>query len=105
MKSMAGTVQTSALKNNIDSPDGRSRLRSGIIGPRNLHSGLMPRVGWKLSSANIGVASVRYRALLPALVLEKGVCKNFIFTKPSFPNLVGLDCLVFVKAFKPEDYL
>jgi hypothetical protein len=66
---------------------------------------VVPKVGWKLLSANIGVASVRYRALLPALVLEGGVCKSFIFTKPSFSNLTGLDSLVFVKSFKPEDYL
>lgn len=93
------------IENNIDSPEGRHALRRGVTGPRSLLSRGVPKVGWKLSSANIIVASVRYRALLPALVLEQSGRKNFFFTNSSFSNLAGLDCLVFVKAFKPEDYL
>jgi len=105
MRIVADTVQTLALGNNIDSRAGRPGLWRGIAGSRSPLSKGVPKVGWKLSSANIIVASVRYRALLPAVVLERSVCKNFIFTNSSFSNLSGLNCLVFVKAFKPEDYL
>lgn len=63
-------------------------------------------IGWRIAGPRLDQASVRYRALLPALVLEKNGYKNRIFTRPKkFSCLRGLTYLVFVKVFTHDDYL
>ncbi|MFJ2487789.1 glycosyltransferase [Pseudomonas sp. NPDC087639] len=60
------------------------------------------KVGWCVSSLSLDIASVRYRALLPLLALEK---KGFIcrlFSPQSSMDLEGLDALVIVKTFSME---
>jgi len=61
-------------------------------------------IGWKIESVNIGVASVRYRCLLPVLALSKAKMRARVFSRACPSNLVGLKSLVFVKSFRPEDY-
>lgn len=60
------------------------------------------KVGWCVASLSIDIASVRYRALLPLLALEKKgyVCR--LFSPQSSMDLEGLDALVIVKAFSME---
>lgn len=64
----------------------------------------LPLVGWRVSKGGLIVASLRYRALLPAIVLSGSVCRSRFFTKTKVSNLRGLSCLVFVKAFSSDDY-
>ncbi|MCQ9378567.1 glycosyltransferase [Methyloversatilis sp. XJ19-49] len=60
-------------------------------------------VGWKLASLSLQIASVRYRGLLPILELDHRGIENRIFSV-SFPSqLDGIDCLVIVKSFSPDD--
>ncbi len=60
------------------------------------------KVGWCVSSLSLDIASVRYRALLPLLALEKKgfVCR--MFSPQSSMDLEGLDVLVVVKTFSME---
>ncbi len=62
-------------------------------------------VGWKVSTQNLNVASVRYRALLPALALKKQRIKSRFFHKNPERNLRGLDALVLVKSTHFKDYV
>lgn len=62
-------------------------------------------IGWKLASLNINVASVRYRCMLPVLALRKSGIVARVFSKALTDQLDGLACVVFVKSFKPEDYV
>jgi hypothetical protein len=61
-------------------------------------------IGWKLTSLNINVASVRYRCMLPVLALRKSGIVARVFSKALTDQLDGLACLVFVKSFNQEDY-
>lgn len=63
------------------------------------------KVGWKLASASFEVASVRYRALFPALALQEAGIASRVFTSAATENLEGLDVLVIVKSFKTDDVL
>lgn len=60
-------------------------------------------VGWKLASLRPDVASVRYRAMIPVIGLEKQGIRARIFSVASSKQLDGLDCLVIVKSFTPDD--
>ena len=60
-------------------------------------------IGWKLASLNPDVASVRYRAMLPILALEDRGFRARIFSVASPKNLDGLNCLIIVKSFTPDD--
>lgn len=60
-------------------------------------------IGWKVSTLNLALASLRYRAMLPVLALEPHGVKNKIFTNASRECLSGLDALVVVKSFTIED--
>ncbi|GID05779.1 hypothetical protein TMM008_29810 [Pseudomonas sp. 008] len=68
--------------------------------------GLMDRrqikVGWCVASLSLDTASVRYRALLPLLALEKEGFICSLFTNRSPVDLESLDVLVIVKAFSVE---
>ena len=60
-------------------------------------------IGWKLAALNVGIASIRYRALFPSLALrEKGVASK-VFASGSARNLAGVDVLVIVKSFNADD--
>lgn len=61
-------------------------------------------VGWKVSSLNIGLASLRYRALLPILALDSLEIKSRIFLRTERVCLEGLDVLVIVKSFTLGDF-
>lgn len=61
------------------------------------------RVGWKVASLSPGIASVRYRAMLPLLALESVGVESTVFVSPAEENLDGLDVLVIVKSLAPED--
>ncbi|MCA3150857.1 MAG: hypothetical protein ING77_06740, partial [Rhodocyclaceae bacterium] len=60
-------------------------------------------IGWKVSTLTLNVASVRYRALLPILALESEQVHNRLFSSGLESNLDGLDALVIVKSFTPDD--
>lgn len=60
-------------------------------------------IGWKVSTLNLALASVRYRAMLPLLALECFGVKCKIVTKSSRSGLAGLDVLVIVKSFTTDD--
>lgn len=62
-------------------------------------------IGWKLASASFDVASVRYRALFPALALQAAGVASRVFTTAATENLDGVDILVIVKSFKTDDVL
>lgn len=61
------------------------------------------KIGWKVQKLTAGIASVRYRALLPMLALESVDVQNRIFSSSLELNLDGLDALVIVKSFTPDD--
>ncbi len=61
-------------------------------------------MGWKVSTLNLNLASLRYRAILPMLALDRFGIKGKIFNKPNRNSLIGLDALVIVKSFTFEDY-
>lgn len=61
------------------------------------------QIGWKVSRLSSSVASIRYRALLPMLALESVQIRNRVFSSGLESNLVGLDGLVIVKSFTPDD--
>ncbi|WP_428852403.1 hypothetical protein [Imbroritus primus] len=60
-------------------------------------------IGWKLSSLNAKVASVRYRALFPLLALREQGVSSKVFASGSVRNLTGIDALVIVKSFTADD--
>jgi glycosyltransferase involved in cell wall biosynthesis len=60
-------------------------------------------VGWKVNSLMAGMASVRYRALLPAAALEAAGVRCRVFSAGAERRLEGLDTLVIVKSFTPDD--
>jgi glycosyltransferase involved in cell wall biosynthesis len=60
-------------------------------------------VGWKVSTLNPNLASLRYRALLPMLALERYGIQRRIIRRPTRNCLAGLDALVIVKSFTPDD--
>lgn len=60
-------------------------------------------VGWKVNSLGVHMASVRYRALLPIAVLEAGDVPARLFDDAAESRLDGLDALVIVKSFTPDD--
>ncbi len=61
------------------------------------------QIGWKIQKLSVGIASVRYRALLPMLALESVDVQNRLFSSGLELNLDGLDVLVIVKSFTPDD--
>ena len=61
------------------------------------------KIGWKVQNLTTRIASVRYRALLPMLALESVDVQNRIFSSSIDLNLDGLDALVIVKSFTPDD--
>jgi len=61
-------------------------------------------IGWKVSTLNSKLASLRYRAMLPVLALEKLDVYSKIFLRLKRSSLAKLDALVIVKSFTFEDY-
>ena len=61
-------------------------------------------IGWKVSTLNLDLASLRYRAILPMLALDRFGIKGKIFNNPNRDSLISLDALVIVKSFTFEDY-
>lgn len=61
-------------------------------------------VGWKVSTLNAAMASVRYRALLPQIALEHVGIHGKVFSTASPACLNNIDLLVIVKSFTLEDY-
>lgn len=61
-------------------------------------------IGWKVSTLNPALASLRYRALFPILALKRFGVKKRIIGRPHRTCLSGLDALVIVKSFTVEDY-
>ncbi|WP_020408808.1 hypothetical protein [Hahella ganghwensis] len=62
-------------------------------------------IGWKVSTLNIELASLRYRAMLPILALEKYAIKSKILACRYQGCLSNIDVLVIVKSFTEEDIL
>ncbi|HVE53455.1 MAG TPA: hypothetical protein VNB23_08740, partial [Ramlibacter sp.] len=62
-------------------------------------------VGWKVGSLSSKLASVRYRALLPMMALEAAGVRHRLFSEGHESFLDGLDALVLVKTFTPDDLL
>lgn len=60
-------------------------------------------IGWKVSTLNLALASLRYRAMLPLLALECTGMRSKIFARSRQACLVGLDVLVIVKSFTMDD--
>lgn len=60
-------------------------------------------IGWKVSTLNLALASLRYRAMLPLLALEDIGIKCTIFARSSRACLAGLDVVVIVKSFTMDD--
>jgi len=63
------------------------------------------KIGWKLSSLNFHLASIRYRCLYPAVTLQREGVESRIFCLSIEKNLQDLDVLVIVKSFKLDDLL
>jgi glycosyltransferase involved in cell wall biosynthesis len=61
-------------------------------------------IGWKVSTLDLAMASLRYRAILPAVALEAYGIRSQIIARASRRSLAGLDALVIVKSFTLEDY-
>ncbi len=61
------------------------------------------KIGWKIQKLSVGIASVRYRAMMPMLALESADVQNRLFSSGLELNLDGLDVLVIVKSFTPDD--
>lgn len=61
-------------------------------------------VGWKVSTLNPAMASLRYRALLPQIALEHRGIHGKVFSTASPACLNNIDLLVIVKSFTLEDY-
>lgn len=69
-----------------------------------MNSSTHPRlVGWKVNSLAAGIASVRYRALLPAAALEMAGVRCRVFSDGAERHLEGLEALVIVKSFTADD--
>ena len=62
-------------------------------------------IGWKVGSLSAKMASVRYRALLPVIALEAAGVQSRVFSESRDAFLEGLDALVIVKSFTPDDLL
>ncbi len=60
-------------------------------------------LGWKLSALDVGLASIRYRALFPLLALQRRDVSSKVFASGSVRNLTGVDVLVIVKSFTADD--
>lgn len=60
-------------------------------------------VGWKVNALAASIASVRYRAALPLVALESDDLHGRVFASGLDSNLDGLDVLVIVKSFTPDD--
>jgi hypothetical protein len=61
-------------------------------------------VGWCVSTLSLDVASIRYRAILPAVALEAEGHRCEIFDHFNPPALDTLDVLIVVKNFSVEGY-
>ncbi|MGH8626997.1 MAG: hypothetical protein ACREYC_17630, partial [Gammaproteobacteria bacterium] len=59
---------------------------------------------WRLTSTDPSIASTRYRAVLPAVHVNKlGYTSRFSTRDEPLPNLLGVEALIFVKAFSERD--
>jgi glycosyltransferase involved in cell wall biosynthesis len=62
------------------------------------------RIAWKVLRLGLDMASVRYRALLPALALQvHGYESTFIQQGESLTDYSSFAAAIFVKSFSPED--
>jgi glycosyltransferase involved in cell wall biosynthesis len=60
---------------------------------------------WRITNADSSIASVRYRAVLPALHLSAlGYESRFLSRHESLPRWAKIDAVVFVKAFSEDDF-
>ena len=60
-------------------------------------------IGWKVASLDTNIASVRYRAILPSIVLKSVALQSKFCSRPSVKNLQGIDVLVIVKSLTEDD--
>jgi len=60
-------------------------------------------IGWKVSSLTIDVASIRYRALLPSILLNDIHHRSHVFSDPKAIPFDTLDVLIFVKCLTTEN--
>jgi glycosyltransferase involved in cell wall biosynthesis len=60
-------------------------------------------IGWKVATASVEIASVRYRAIIPALALELLGYECRMLGRGLSSNLEGLSALVIVKSFSVLD--
>lgn len=68
-------------------------------------SSINNRIGWKTASFSPGVASVRYRAILPMLALADAGVESKVFDGNNEDFLDGLDFLIIVKSFTATDVM
>lgn len=61
-------------------------------------------IGWCVTSLSLDVASIRYRAILPAVALEAAGHRCEVFQRSNPPALESLDALIVVKDFSVECY-
>ncbi|OQW71713.1 MAG: hypothetical protein BVN35_15360 [Proteobacteria bacterium ST_bin11] len=61
-------------------------------------------IGWKVSTLNLKLASLRYRVLIPVLALKEHEIESRIIYRLNSSSLTGLDALIIVKSFTLEDY-
>jgi glycosyltransferase involved in cell wall biosynthesis len=62
-------------------------------------------IGWRVAKADAGIASVRYRALMPILGLAERGYQSRIFDEADPYHLRGIDRLIFVKSLQEGDIL
>jgi hypothetical protein len=61
------------------------------------------KIGWKVSGLSADLASVRYRAILPLISLEKIGIQSKIIPLVVDADLDSFDAIIIVKSFTPDD--
>lgn len=63
----------------------------------------LKKIGWKASGLSPDLASVRYRAILPLVALEKVGIRSCIIPAVTDVDLKDFDAIIIVKSFSPDD--
>ena len=63
----------------------------------------LKKIGWKASGLSPDLASVRYRAILPLVALEKVGIRSCIIPTITNIELKNFDAIIIVKSFTPDD--
>ncbi len=64
---------------------------------------IVKKIGWKVSGFSPDLASVRYRAVLPMVSLEKVGIQSTIISSVSDLNIAEFDAIIIVKSFTSDD--